>query len=273
VSETSVAGATPLDPPVVLEVSGASVVRGGAALIGHVSWTVRAGERWAVVGPNGAGKSTLLGVVGAALLPSAGTVRILGATVGEVDLRALRRRIGWVGAAIAERVRPELRAEDVVVTGRTAALTPWWDPIDAADRARADGLLGGLGAGHLLGRTFGTLSTGERQRVILARALMPDPELLLLDEPAAGLDLGAREDLVDALAALAGTARPVAVVLVTHHLEEIPSGFGHALVLGGGRVVAAGPIGTTLIDDVLSTAYGISLRVRSESGRWSARRG
>jgi iron complex transport system ATP-binding protein len=193
--------------------------------------------------------------------------------LGRVDARVLRRRIGEAGAALAERFHPELTAADVVVSAATGALAPWWDTYDRADRDRAAALLDLLGVAPLAERTFGTLSTGERQRVLLARTLMPDPDLLLLDEPAAGLDLGAREDLVARLEGLAALPRPTAIVLVTHHLEEIPRGFDRALLLARGSVVAAGDAATVLADGPLSTAYGIGLRVTREAGRFTARRG
>jgi iron complex transport system ATP-binding protein len=267
-AETDAAAAG--DP--VVELDEVTVRRGTARLLDRVTWRVLPGGRWVVVGPNGAGKSTLLAVAATTLFPSAGRVSVLGATLGRVDARELRRRIGLASAALAERLESSTGAHDVVVTGRTGALAPWWDTFTEADHARAEALLVQLGAGALGGRAFGSLSTGERQRVLLARTLMPDPDLLLVDEPAAGLDLRAREELVDALTVLAAAPRPLASVLVTHHLEEVPPGFGHALVLAGGRVAAAGAIGDVLTDGVLSAAYGLPLRVDCREGRWSARR-
>ena len=256
----------------ILDLRGVTVRRGPATLLAGVDWTVRAGERWVVVGPNGAGKSTLLAVAATTLFPSAGRVRILGGELGAVDARALRSRIGLTSALLAGRLEPAQAALDVVLTGRTGALAPWWDRFTDDERARAHALLDGLGVAALAGRTFGTLSTGERQRVLLARSLMPDPDLVLVDEPAAGLDLRAREELVEALAAMAAAHRPAAVVLVTHHLEEVPFGFGHAMVLAAGRVVAAGPVADALTDAALTAAYGIPLRVTCDHGRWAARR-
>jgi iron complex transport system ATP-binding protein len=256
----------------ILDLRGVTVRRGPATILAGVDWTVRPGERWVVVGPNGAGKSTLLAVAATTLFPSAGRVRVLGGELGAVDAGALRPRIGLTSALLAGRLEPAQAALDVVVTGRTGALAPWWDRFADADRDRAGGLLERLGVRALANRSFGTLSTGERQRVLLARMLMPDPDLALVDEPAAGLDLRAREELVEALAAMAAAPRPAAVVLVTHHLEEVPPGFGHALVLAGGRVVAAGPIEDALADATLTAAYGIPLRVARDGGRWGARR-
>jgi iron complex transport system ATP-binding protein len=255
-----------------LELGGVGVRRGAAWLLADATLVVMPGERWVVVGPNGAGKSTLLAVAATNLLPTVGRVRVLGGELGRVDVRTLRPRIGLTSAALAERFDPRLPARAVVVTARTGALAPWWDTYAERDHARALGLLRQLGVGDLAERAFGTLSTGERQRVLLARTLLPDPEILLADEPAAGLDLRAREELVDALAGLAAQPRPAGIVLVTHHLEEIPRGFGHSMVLAGGRVVAAGPIDAVLVDGTLSAAYGIPLRVEGRDGRWTARR-
>ncbi len=262
------AGAAP-----VLDLRDVTVRRGTARILDGVSWTVRAGERWVVIGPNGAGKSTLLAIAATTLFPSAGRAVVLGERLGHVDARRLRTRIGVASAGLAERIEAQISAHDVVVSGRSGALAPWWDRFPNEDHDRADALLARLGIGGFGERAFGTLSTGERQRVLLARTLLVDPDLLLVDEPAAGLDLRAREDLVAALADLAAAARPAGVVLVTHHLEEVPPGFGHALVLASGRVVAAGPIETVLCDAALSAAYGLPLRVHQADGRWTARRG
>jgi iron complex transport system ATP-binding protein len=257
----------------VLLLRGVSVVRSGSWILRDVDLRVEAGERWVVVGPNGAGKSTLLSIASTRLWPSRGTVGVLGAEVGRVDARVLRRRIGDASAALGESVHGQLTAAEVALSAATGALAPWWDAYSEADRHRARELLDLAGVSTLAERTFATLSTGERQRVLLARTLMPDPDLLLLDEPAAGLDLGVREDLVDRLAALAALERPAAIVLVTHHLEEVPPGFGHAMLLSRGRVVAQGPVGDVLADGPLSAAYGLPLRVRRQDGRFTARRG
>src|SRR3954452_9509685 len=232
--------ATVASDPVV-RLDQATVRRGRTVLAGPLDWTVRAGERWAVVGPNGSGKTTLLQLASVALLPSSGTVDVLGHRVGRTDARLLRRRIGVASAALAAAIPDRLVPVDVVVSAADGALVPWWSRPSAQELERARALLDELGVPTVDERPMATLSTGERQRVAVARALMPDPDLLLLDEPAAGLDLGAREELVDRLAALAGRSRPSAIVLVTHHVEEIPPGFGHAMVLARGRAVAAGP--------------------------------
>jgi iron complex transport system ATP-binding protein len=272
VEPVSAPGSGPPPATPVLELAGVGVRRGAAWLLAEATLVVMPGERWVVVGPNGAGKSTLLAIAAANLFPTVGCARVLGGELGRVDARMLRPRIGLTSAALAERFDPRLPARQVVVTARTGALAPWWDAYAERDQARALELLRQLGVGDLAERTFGTLSTGERQRVLLARTLLPDPELVLADEPAAGLDLRAREELVDALSGMAARPRPAGILLVTHHLEEIPPGFGQALVLAGGRVLAAGPIDAVLVDATLSAAYGIPLRVEGRDGRWTARR-
>jgi iron complex transport system ATP-binding protein len=249
-----------------------TVRRSGARILGPLDRTIRGGERWALLGPNGSGKTTLLQVVATELWPSTGTVEVLGERLGEVDARELRRRIGYASPALAARMEPGLTPVELVMTAREAALAPWWHDFGEADRARARELLGRLGVGGLAERRFGTLSTGERQRVQIARALLPDPDLLLLDEPAAGLDLGAREGLVASLAELGGADRPAAVVLVTHHVEEIPPGTTHVLLLRAGRAVACGPIAGALTAAALSEAFGMALRLDAgDDGRWHAR--
>ena len=256
--------------PPVLELDAVSVIRGGRTILGPLDWCVRPDERWAVIGPNGSGKSTLLSIASTYLWPSRGTVRVLGARIGEVDARELRRSVGYVSAALAAAIDPELSALDVVVAARHAALVPWWHEFTSGDRAHAAELLELMGCGGLADRTFGTLSSGERQRLLIARTLMTEPSLLLLDEPAAGLDLGAREALIARLTALASAAQPSAIVLVTHHVEEIPTGFTHALVLAKGRAVAGGRIHEAITGAVLSDAYGIALRVDVAGGRFRA---
>src|SRR5450759_5060380 len=209
---------------ILIRVDGVSVVRDGTALIEDITWDVRAGERWALLGPNGSGKTTLLRVVGSSLWPTRGVVEILGERLGRVDMRVLRRRIAVVSASVSRTLRPELPALEVVLTGRHAALETWWNEYTDDDRREAADLLASAGFPDpvFADRPFGLLSEGERQQVLLARALMARTELLLMDEPAAGLDLGARERLLDRLAVLAGDPTVPPMVLVTHHLEEIP---------------------------------------------------
>jgi iron complex transport system ATP-binding protein len=258
---------------ILIRVDGVSVVRDGTALIEDITWEVRAGERWALLGPNGSGKTTLLRVVGSALWPTRGVVEILGERLGRVDMRALRQRIATVSASISRSLRPELSALDVVLTGRYSVLETWWHEFSTEDRAEADRLLqrAGFGGDSFDGRSFGLLSEGERQQVLLARALMGRPELLLMDEPAAGLDLGARERLVGRLSALADDPLVPALVFVTHHLEEIPTGMTHAALLRDGSMVASGPVDDVLTSSVVSDAFGIDVAVEHTDGRWLAR--
>ena len=256
----------------VIELVGVSVDRGGQRLLDDVSWQVDDDQRWVVLGGNGAGKTTLLQVAGAQLYPSSGMVGVLGELLGTVDVFELRPRIGLTSAALAERIPRAERVHDVVVSASYAVVGRWREQYDELDHERAAALLADLGVGRLAERTFGTLSEGERKRVQIARALMTDPELLLLDEPAAGLDLGGREDLVATLSALAGDPAAPATVLVSHHVEEIPPGSTHALLLRDGRVVAQGTLASTMTADNLSETFGLPLVLDSSAGRFSARR-
>ena len=257
--------------PAVVEVRGLTVRRAGRTILGPLDLTIRGGERWAVLGPNGSGKTTLLSCIGLELWPTAGTVEVLGERYGRVDSRELRRRIGSAGSAIEASLRPDLTPVTLVMTARHAATEPWWHVYSDADGDRARRLLDDLGLGGVAEHAFGTLSAGERRRTSIARALMPDPDLLLLDEPAANLDLGGRETLLADLTRLAAASRPSAIVLVSHHVEEIPPGFTHALVLADGRAVAAGPLAAVLRDDVLSRAFGLPVRIEHRDGRAWAR--
>jgi iron complex transport system ATP-binding protein len=251
--------------------SGVTVVREGATLLAGVDWVVEEGQRWAVLGPNGAGKSTLLAVASASLFPSSGTVTLLGETYGEANLGELRTRVGLSTSSLNDRIPPQEKAVDGVVTAAHGVVGRWVETYDEADLARATELLARVGLRAFVNRRFGSLSEGERKRVLLARALMTDPELLLLDEPAAGLDLGAREALLRLLTRLAAASGPSPTVLVTHHVEEIPVGTTHALLLARGRVVASGPVGQVLTSANLTQAFGIPLVVEGSAGRWTAR--
>jgi iron complex transport system ATP-binding protein len=255
----------------VLDLRQVTVVRGGATLLDAVDWAVEEGERWVVLGPNGAGKTTLLQVASAHLHPTRGQAWVLGERMGAVDVFELRPRIGLASAALAERLPPGETVLDVVRTAAYAMVGRWRERYDGQDDARARSLLSALGVEGLAGRTFGTLSEGERKRVQIARALMVDPELLLLDEPAAGLDLGGREDLVRRLATIAADPYAPAIALVTHHVEEIPPGFTHVLLLRAGAVVAAGPIEEALTGQTLSATFGLPLELSRSGARYAAR--
>jgi iron complex transport system ATP-binding protein len=251
----------------VLELASVSVVRGKKTLLDKVDWQVNEGERWVILGPNGAGKTTLLQIAAARLHPSSGTAGILDETLGRVDVFELRPRIGLSSAALATQIPENEIVLNVVVTAAYGVTGRW---REGDDERRAFRLLNAWGMGPLLNRTFATLSEGERKRVQIARALMTDPELLLLDEPGAGLDLGGREELVHKLSELAQDEAAPAMVLVTHHLEEVPPGFTHAMLLRDGGVVAAGPISEVLTDEHLTTTFGLDLDVTENAGRYTA---
>jgi len=260
-----VTGGTP-----ALAFCGVRMVRDGRAVLDDVTWSVQPHERWVVLGRNGSGKTTMVRLASAQEHPSAGVVEVLGQRLGRVDLRTLRARIGLASSALTQRLRPALTAADVVMTARFGALEPWWHTYDDADRQRARDLLARLGVGAFADREFGTLSSGESQRVLIARTLMTDPGLLLLDEPTAGLDLGGREELVASLAALAQDDTSPPTILVTHHVDEIPPGFTHLLLLKEGRVQAAGPLDEVLTEEQLSACFGLPLVVERRGGRFGA---
>nr|MBA2477373.1 ABC transporter ATP-binding protein [Sporichthyaceae bacterium] len=228
-------------------------------------------DRWVVLGPNGAGKTTLLQVLAARLHPTTGTVGLLGQRLGAVDVFELRPRIGLSSAALADAIPPQEIVRDVVVTASYAVVGRWRELYEDVDETRAGELLEALGVAHLADRRFLTLSEGERKRVQIARSLMTDPELMLLDEPAAGLDLGGREDLVTRLGRLAADLASPAMVVVTHHVEEIPPSFTHVLLLRSGRVVASGPLEATLTAEALSGTFGLPLQLSRSDGRYAAR--
>lgn len=255
----------------VLELADVSVVRSGQGLLDSITWSVAEGERWVVLGPNGAGKTTLLQLAAAALHPTRGQASVLGERLGTVDVFELRPRIGITSAALADRIPREEKVRDLVVTASYAVVGRWREAYDRQDEDRAAQLLDRLGIAHLADRQFATLSEGERKRAQIARALMSDPELLLLDEPAAGLDLAGRESLLRTLAELAADPLAPTTVLVTHHVEEIPPAFTHVLLLRAGRVVAAGPLRGTLTGAMLSECFGLRLRLYGSGGRWTAR--
>ena len=255
----------------VLEFAGVGVVRGDTTILHDVDWSIEEGERWIVLGPNGAGKSTLLQIAAGRLHPSSGVAGVLGEVLGAVDVFELRPRIGLASASIGERIPPAEKAVDVVLTASYGMVGRWREQYDGFDTDRAVELLTALGVGHLTDRTYGKLSDGERKRVQIARALMADPELLLLDEPAGGLDLGGREDLIERLSTLAEDLAAPAIVMVTHHVEEIPAGFTDALLLREGGIVAAGPLPLTLTEKNLSDTFGLPLTLERHGRRYSAR--
>lgn len=267
---SSVGDQSPVDLSVVLELDRVVVRRGQTMILSDLSVTVRADERWVFLGPNGAGKSTLIALAAAQMHPTSGIVRVLGEQLGRVNVADLRPRIGLSTAALAERVPPQETVRDVVVSAGYGVLGRWRERYDDMDFARADELMAAMGVYGLADRHFGVLSSGERKRVLAARALMTDPELLLLDEPAAGLDLAGREDLLARLTVLAADRRAPAMVLVTHHVEEIPVGYTHVLMLRGGRVVASGPVDDTLTAESLSATFGMTLQLQARRGRFFA---
>ena len=256
--------------PARLELVDVCFTRDGSQLLRDVTWGVEAGEHWVVLGPNGCGKSTLLRIAGLAAHPSGGDITVLGSRLGRIDIRPLRSKIGTASAALADQLRAELTANEVVACGLYGALEPWWHSYTTDNAERADQLLADLGLPGYGPRRFGSLSSGERQRVLLARSLMPDPALLLFDEPNAGLDLGGREDLIDALVALATADPNLATVLVTHHVEEIPPSATHLLAMNAGKIVASGRLGETLTGPLLSTVFGRQIELQNRSGRWTA---
>lgn len=255
----------------VIELDGVGILRGQSWLLHDITWTVDESERWIIVGPNGAGKTTLMGIIAAQTHPTRGTATLLGAQMGMVDVFELRPRIGVAAATIARRIPPAEVVEDVVMSASYSVLGRGHETYDALDHARARDLMARMRVDGLADRTFGTLSEGEGKRVQIARALMTDPELLLLDEPGAGLDLAGRESLVDTLSELCLDEYAPATVLITHHVEEIPEGVTHALLLRDGGIVAAGPIDEVLTDRWMTETFGLPLSIRHEDGRWSAR--
>lgn len=255
----------------VLALDNVCVTRGDKTIIDSISLTVRDGERWVVLGPNGAGKTTVLQLATGRMYPTSGEVHILGEKLGRLDVAELRSRVGLASSALEGRIQGRERVKDVVMTAAYGMIGRWREAYDDFDETRAEDLLAAFGVAHLAERTFGTLSEGERKRVQVARALMSDPELLLLDEPAGGLDLGGREELMWALTEIAGDHRSPVIMLVTHHVEEIPAGFTHALLLRDGKKVADGPLEETLTPNLLSEAFGLELEVERHRGRWAAR--
>jgi iron complex transport system ATP-binding protein len=260
------------DPDLLLDFRNLTLRRGGHRLVGPVTWSVELDERWVVIGPNGAGKTSLLRIAAAMEHPSSGKAYVLGERLGRVDLSELRSRVGLSSSALSQRVPDGEIVRDLVVSAGYAVLGRWREKYDDVDYEQAIEMLESVGAEHLADRAYDTLSEGERKRVLIARSLMTDPELLLLDEPAAGLDLGGREELVARLADLAADPDAPAIVLVTHHVEEIPQGFSHCLILSEGEVVDAGLLTDVLNGENLSKAFGQSIALDLIDGRYFARR-
>ena len=255
----------------VLHLDDVSLHRGSHQILSHVSWTVDEGQHWVLLGSNGAGKTTIARIASARLFPSSGTVDILSERLGRVDVSELHPRIGLLSSALAANVQNGEKVLGVVLSASYGRIGRWREEYDDFDLERAHALLGALGAAHLVDRSWGTLSSGERKRVELARALMPDPEMLFLDEPASGLDLAGREQLLAALTEIISSPDSPSMVLVTHHLEEIPEGFTHALTLREGEVVGSGPLERVLVEDTISTTFGMPLEVTHDRGRYTAR--
>ncbi|MFS0854190.1 ABC transporter ATP-binding protein [Microbacterium sp. 179-I 3D4 NHS] len=257
--------------PIALEFTDVVVRRDGRNIIDHVSWQVADDQRWVILGPNGAGKTTLLQLADTLMHPTAGSVSVLGETLGRTDVFELRPRIGFASSAMAKRIPRDETVLDTVLTAAYSVTGRWNEDYEDIDERRALRVLGDWKLEHLADRTFGTLSDGEQKRVQIARAVMTDPELLLLDEPTASLDLGAREELLSLLSGYASSPTTPAMLMVTHHVEEIPVGFTHVLLLREGQVVAAGPIAETLTAEALGTAFGMPITLTSHEGRYAAR--
>ncbi len=255
----------------VLALRGVGRTIDGTHLLRDVDWEVRPGQRWVVLGPNGSGKTTLVRIATMWEHPSTGVVELLGERLGRTDVRRLRAGVGFTSAAMADMLRPSLTAAEVVMTAKHAALEPWWHPYDADDASRARAALRRVGCGRRAHQRFGSLSSGERQRVLLARALSLEPGVIVLDEPNAGLDLAGREQLIVTLSGLAADSATPPLVLVTHHTDEIPDGFTHALLLRDGEVLASGPMNETLTSANLSECFGLDLTLERRHGRWTAR--
>ena len=257
--------------PTVLDLEDVSVVRDGTTIIRDVHWKVEGDQRWVVLGPNGAGKTTLLQIAAAMNHPSGGSVQVLDGRLGEVDLFELRPRVGFASSAMARRFPANETVLNVVLTAAYSVTGRWNEAYEEIDERRAQRVLSEWKLDHLADRLFGSLSDGEQKRVQIARSVMTDPELLLLDEPAASLDLGAREELLTLLGGYASAPEAPAIVMVTHHVEEIPVGFTHALLLGRGGIVAQGPLGEVLTSERLEETFGLPIALSETDGRFTAR--
>lgn len=263
----------PADPEdLLVDMKGVSVVRDGRAIVEPMDWQVELDERWIIIGPNGAGKTTLMKLAAAQMFPTTGTVTLVGEQMGRVDLREIRTAIGMSSSAMAQRIPADEKVADIVISAGYDVMGRWREEYDEMDYERAVEILEQVGAYHLAEQRWGTLSEGERKRTLIARALMTDPELLLLDEPGAGLDLGGREDLIELLSQLAADPDSPAIVMITHHVEEIPPGFTHGMLLDEGQVVAQGVLEDVMTDKYLTKTFHQPIEIRQEDGRWFARR-
>jgi len=254
----------------VLNLQSVSVVRDGKTILGPLDWQVNENERWVILGPNGAGKSTLFSLCSAQIHPTTGSVEILGSRLGSVDVFEVRPRIGFMGSTLINLLPEDEKVIDIVLTAAYAMLGRWNESYELWDESRAQGLLTTLGVRELAQRNFNTLSEGEKKRVLISRSLMSDPEILLLDEPASGLDLGGREDLLSRFDLLANDPFAPVTLIITHHIEEIPAGSTHALLLKRGKIVGSGPIGTVITTENLSLAYDMPISVTMANNRFSA---
>ncbi|UYO95678.1 ABC transporter ATP-binding protein [Microbacterium sp. M28] len=257
--------------PSALDLSDVVVRREGRNIVDHVTWQVADDERWAVLGPNGAGKTTLLQLADTLLHPTSGTVTVLGETLGRSDLFEVRPRIGFASSAMAKRIPRDETVINAVLTAAYSVMGRWNEQYENIDERRALRVLGEWKLDHLADRLFGSLSDGEQKRVQIARAVMTDPELLLLDEPTASLDLGSREEMLTLLSGFASSPTTPAMVMVTHHVEEIPVGFTHVLLMRDGAVVAQGPIAETLTSEALTETFGLPIALSADAGRYAAR--
>ena len=254
----------------VLVLQNVSVIRDGKTILGPLNWTVNENERWVILGPNGAGKSTLFALCSSQIHPTTGSVEILGSKLGSVDVFELRTRIGFMGSTLANLFPEDEKVIDIVLTAAYAMLGRWNESYELWDESRAQGLLTTLGVRELAQRTFNTLSEGEKKRVLISRSLMADPEILLLDEPASGLDLGGREDLLKRFDLLATDPYAPATLIITHHIEEIPAGSTHALLLKAGKALSSGAISEVVTSENLSQAYEMAINVTMTGNRFSA---
>ena len=269
-SAPSAANVAAMSPNPVLEMSGVGRTMDGRTILSDVEWSVEPGQHWVVLGANGSGKTTLARIASLRLHPSTGRVTVLGVELGRADIRPLLGRIGYAAAALADQLRPELPCSDVVMTAKHGALEPWWHTYDDADQVQALTSMEKVGVSALADQRFGSCSSGEKQRVLIARALMTDPSLLILDEPTAALDLGGREEFVATLDRLASLPDAAPMVLITHHVDEIPTTFSHALLMKNGSSVGQGPVEDIVTAERLSSAFGVELSVERRHGRYWA---